>query len=126
MAFASIADFGQKKRGKVSHERVTVGGIVFDSQAEAERYRVLRVMENSGQITDLVCHPRWEIIPEQRPEGHRPFRPARYTADFSYIRDGKLVVEDVKSEYTRQEEDYILRRKLMLLVHGIYVEEIIM
>lgn len=125
MAFAVITDFGRKKRGKVSHERVTVGGIVFDSQAEAERYRVLRVMENSGQITHLVCHPRWEIIPEQRPEGHRPFRPARYTADFSYIRDGKLVVEDVKSEYTRQEEDYKLRRKLMLLVHGIYVEEVV-
>ena len=125
MAYAAIAGFGGKKTGKVNHERVTINGIVFDSIAEADRYRVLRVMEKTGKISDLVCHPRWEIIPAQNPEGHRGFQPAHYTADFSYVKDGKLIVEDVKSEYTRQEEDYKLRRKLMLLVHGIYVEEVI-
>ena len=125
MPFASMPGFREKKRGKVNHERVTINGIVFDSIAEADRYRVLRVMEKTGKISDLVCHPRWEIIPAQKAEGHRGFQPAHYTADFSYVKDGKLVVEDVKSEYTRLEEDYILRRKLMLLVHGIYVEEVV-
>ena len=125
MAYAAIARFGGKKTGKVNHERVTINGIVFDSIAEADRYRVLRVMEKTGKISDLVCHPRWVIIPAQKAEGRRSFKAAHYTADFSYIRDGRLVVEDVKSEYTRQEEDYKLRRKLMLLMHGIYVEEVI-
>lgn len=37
-----------------------------------------------------------------------------------------MIVEDVKSEYTRQAEDYKLRRKLMYQVHGIYVTEVIM
>lgn len=53
-------------------------------------------------------------------------RPHYYTADFTYLTlDGELVVEDVKSEYTRKEPDYILRRALMLHVHGIKIKEIL-
>ena len=48
---------------------------------------------------------------------------AVYTADFVYIEDGVKVVEDCKSEYTRKEKDYVLRRKLMLHVHGIRIVE---
>lgn len=48
---------------------------------------------------------------------------AVYTADFVYMKDGKLVVEDVKSEITRKEADYVLRRKLMLDRHGIRILE---
>lgn len=49
---------------------------------------------------------------------------AVYTADFVYYdADGNLVVEDTKSEYTRKEKDYVLRRKLMLHVHNIKILE---
>lgn len=48
---------------------------------------------------------------------------AVYTADFVYYENGQLVVEDVKSEVTRKEADYVLRRKLMLHVHGIRIKE---
>lgn len=48
---------------------------------------------------------------------------AVYTADFVYNEAGELVVEDVKSEATRKEPDYVLRRKLMLHVHGIKILE---
>lgn len=48
---------------------------------------------------------------------------AFYTADFVYLENGEVVVEDVKSEYTRKEKDYILRRKLMLGRHGIIIKE---
>lgn len=51
---------------------------------------------------------------------------AIYTADFTYyLPDGTYVVEDCKSEYTRKEKDYILRRKLMLHIHGIKIYEYI-
>lgn len=127
MAYASFNDFGRKKYGKVNHETVTINGITFDSMAEADRYRVLRVMEKTGKISGLECHPRWEIIPPQKIEGHRNFQAAHYTADFKYYdQEGNLIVEDVKSTYTRTLEDYKLRRKLMMLVHGIYVTEVIM
>ena len=49
---------------------------------------------------------------------------AVYTADFVYYDDdGNGVVEDCKSDITRKEPDYVLRRKLMLHVHGIRVKE---
>lgn len=55
-----------------------------------------------------------EVVLEQK---------AVYTADFVYVRDGETVVEDVKSDITRKEADYVLRRKLMLHVHGIRILE---
>ena len=49
---------------------------------------------------------------------------AVYTADFVYRdKEGNEVVEDVKSEVTRKEADYVLRRKLMLHVLGIRILE---
>lgn len=49
---------------------------------------------------------------------------AAYTADFVYLdKSGEEIVEDVKSEATRREADYVLRRKLMLHVHGIRILE---
>ncbi len=38
---------------------------------------------------------------------------AYYTCDFQYVCDGVTVIEDAKSEATRREKDYVLRRKLM-------------
>ena len=110
---------------KYYNKKTIVDGIEFDSKVEHDRYLELLVMERAGVITDLVCHPEWEIIPKQKIPGHRAFLPAHYTADFKYMRDGVLHVEDVKSTYTREDQAYILRRKLMYLVHGIYVEEVV-
>lgn len=116
----------RNKKGRVAHNRKIVDGRTFDSNAEYERWLELRIMERKGMITDLKEHPEFEIIPRQVSKaGKTLFRPARYTADFSYMRDGVLHVEDVKSEFTRQEKDYVLRRKLMLYMNGIYVEEVI-
>ncbi|KDD41088.1 PF06356 domain protein [Bordetella bronchiseptica OSU095] len=44
-----------------------------------------------------------------------------YVGDFSYIEDGRRVVEDAKGMRTR---DYIIKRKLMLEKHGITVREV--
>jgi hypothetical protein len=47
----------------------------------------------------------------------------RYVADFVYIDNdtGRMVVEDTKGFRT---PDYIIKRKLMLKVHGITIKEI--
>lgn len=124
-SIAQIGRMGESKSGKVPHQRIIANGIEFDSKAEHDRYLELLVMERAGVITDLECHPRWEIIPTQKIPGHRGFQAAHYTADFAYCRDGVRHVEDVKSTYTREAQDYVLRRKLMYLVHGIYVEEVV-
>ena len=125
MDYYHFRSFG-KQRGKIAHESIKVNGRSFDSRAEYERWLELRDLEQRGVISELKDHPQFEIIPRQvGPDGNILFRNAKYTADFSYIRDGKLIVEDVKSEFTRMEKDYILRRKLMLFHNGIYVTEVI-
>ena len=48
-------------------------------------------------------------------------RPCTYVADFVYKEGGKTVVEDTKGFRTK---DYIIKRKLMLQVHGIRIKEV--
>ena len=120
-ARAQIAGYGEKNSGRVNHTKIRVGDLVFDSVTEHDRYLELRVMEKAGMISDLECHPSYEILPKQEtPAGKPNFRPVVYTPDFRYKKDGKTIVEEVKSEYTRHEKDY-----LILYTLGIYVEEIV-
>jgi hypothetical protein len=100
---------------KYGARKVAIDGIVFDSKAEARRWGELKTLEKAGVIADLRRQVQYEIIPKQKGE-----RRAVYTADFVYREGGQEVVEDVKGVRTR---DYILRRKLMLWVHGIRVRE---
>ena len=44
-----------------------------------------------------------------------------YAADFVYTEDGQTVVEDAKGVRTKE---YIIKRKLMLYIHGIQVKEV--
>jgi hypothetical protein len=92
-------------------------GIVhFPTKKEAEAYcRENGIPLSSITKSSPVFKPVYkEVVIEQA---------AVYTADFVYIEDGVKVVEDCKSEYTRKEKDYVLRRKLMLHVHGIRIVE---
>ena len=90
-------------------------GQVFASVKEYHRWGVLRLLERAGRITDLKRQVRYEVIPKQQGE-----RACDYVADFTYYEDGKLVVEDAKGYRT---DDYIIKRKLMLWVHGIRIKE---
>ena len=44
-----------------------------------------------------------------------------YIADFVYTENGEKVVEDTKGFRTK---DYIIKRKLMLYIHGIRIQEV--
>ena len=120
-----IQSFGERRAGRIPHNYVRVGSERFDSQAEADRYMELLVMQKAGLIRDLECHPRYDLIPAQKVPGQKSFRAHGYTADFRYIRDGEEIVEDVKSVRTREERDYIINRKLMWMLKGIYVTEVV-
>lgn len=95
----------------------------FDSRKEARRYQELKLLERAGKITDLKCQVKFELIPAQYEDGKCVERAANYYADFVYTEGRQLVVEDVKSEITRKQKDYILKRKLMLWVHHIRIRE---
>ena len=123
--FKQQKTFGERSAGKIPHNYVRIGNETFDSQAEADRYMELLVAQKAGLISALECHPHFDLIPFQKVPGHKGLRAHGYTADFQYMRDGEQIVEDVKSVRTREERDYIINRKLMFMLKGIYVHEVI-
>jgi hypothetical protein len=108
-------------RSKYQSKKTTVDGIEFDSQKEARRFRELVLLERAGRIQDLKWQVKFELIPSQRIDGKVVERACTYVADFVYTENGKNVVEDTKGFKTK---DYIIKRKLMLWVHGIRIKEI--
>ena len=102
---------------KYNNTKIRVDGRLFDSKAEAARWQELQLLERAGEITELERQVEYELIPKQKGE-----RAVKYIADFRYKdHEGETVVEDTKGVKTPV---YILKRKLMLLVHGIRVREV--
>lgn len=105
-----------------------MGDKVFDSMKECSRYVELSLLQKAGTIRNLETQVPFELIPAQRdPEtGHLLERACRYVADFVYEEQdpsGKWsrVVEDTKGMKT---PEYIVKRKLMLYIHGIRIREV--
>lgn len=110
---------------------------IFDSNKELYRWELLKVLEQRGEISDLQRQVPYVLIPAQYTKILKTVRkkevlkdkrieaPITYKADFQYRLNGKLVVEDVKSEYTRKLPEYVIKRKLMLYIHNIKLKEII-
>ena len=116
-----------KKDSKYHSEKTTVDGIQFDSKKESRRYMELKLMQKAGLISGLDRQVSFELIPKQKAWAGDRFvteRATKYVADFVYIKDGKKVVEDVKSAATRRKPEYVIKRKLMLLRYGLVVKEV--
>ena len=124
---------------KYGNKKVIIDGEVFDSKREYYRYMDLKLLESCGAISDLRRQVTYELIPVQREKSTRVYKKGRkkgqpiegkiiekavtYIADFVYTDSatGKEVVEDAKGMRTR---DYIIKRKLMLYIHGIRIQEV--
>ena len=106
---------------KYGNRKVIHDGIEFDSVKEAHRYCELKLMQRAGVISDLQMQVSFELIPSQRMDGKVVERAVNYIADFVYKQDGLTVVEDTKGYKT---PEYIIKRKLMLYVHGIRIREV--
>lgn len=115
---------------KYGNKKVTVGGITFDSKKEANRWQELKMLKRAGQISGLQRQVKVELIPaqyEETPLKNGKVRRAcverecSYVADFVYRENGKWVYEDTKGFKT---PEYIIKRKLMLYIHGIKIKEI--
>jgi hypothetical protein len=90
------------------------------------------------EISGVEVQKKYILIPAQREpcsevykrgpkkgqpkEGKVIEQECSYYADFDYIeKDGTHVVEDVKGKKTKE---YVIKRKLMLYIHGIKIREI--
>lgn len=105
---------------KYRNRKTEVDGITFDSRKEAKRYQELKLLERAGEISDLQRQVPFLLIPAQRIGGKVAERAVQYKADFVYTDHGETVVEDTKGIRTGE---YIIKRKLMLYVHGISIRE---
>lgn len=112
-----------RKRSKYGNLK-TLG---YASAKEAKRAQELQLLEKAGQIRFLRKQIKFKLIPKQGGE-----RACYYISDFVYERLGNLygqavwgqVVEDVKG-YRKgvAYQHFVTKRKLMLQVHGIAVQE---
>ncbi len=109
---------------KYHAKKVIVDGIRFDSKREARRYLTLKAAQDAGEISDLQLQKPYLLIPAQKdPDtGKTIERACKYKADFVYkTSNGEEIVEDVKG---KRLPEYIIKRKLMLQVHGIRIREV--
>ena len=101
---------------KYHAKKAEYNGIKFDSKHERDRYIELLLMERAKEITDLKTQVRFPLIAKSKYG-----REIVYVADFTYYKDGVLVVEDAKSPATRT-QIYRLKKRLMA-EKGIVIKE---
>lgn len=89
------------------------------SKKERERAWELKMLERAGKIQSLSEQVVFELLPRQDGE-----KAVTYIADFTYWKDGRFVVEDVKG-YRKGTayQLFVIKRKLMLYRYGIKVKE---
>lgn len=107
----------KRKTNKYRNTKTKIGGMVFDSKKEASRYQELRMLEKGGFISDLKLQVRFSICPKFGANKRERF----YVADFVYKEGGKSVIEDVKSEITRKNPVYSLKKALVQVQYPDYI-----
>lgn len=101
------------RRNKYKNKNVVVDGIEFQSIKESYRYKELRLLERAGLITDLKMQTSFELQPSFKKNG-KTIRAITYKSDFDYqTKDGRHIVEDVKSKATEKDKVYRLKRKML-------------
>lgn len=93
------------------------------SRREGRRAQELATLERAGLIRELRQQVTFELVPAQRDEQGKVIeRALTYIADFVYRGEGGAVhVEDAKGCRTKE---YRIKRKLMLWIHKIRIEEV--
>lgn len=113
------------QKNKYLNKKVVVDNMTFDSKKEAKRYKMLKLLEKSGEIKELKRQVRFKLIDSMTAPSGTKYRPTYYIADFEYFdKKNNYIVEDVKSDYTRKNPLYIIKKKLMLEKYNIEIKEI--
>lgn len=130
--------FKREKGQKYKNKKIEIDGIKFDSTKEGKRYLVLKQALYDGKIQDLKLQVKHELIPSIKEEYVEHLKtkdkvktrtlqlPITYTCDFQYIKNGELVVEDVKAspKMAALDKVYLLKRKMMFALKGIKIKEV--
>lgn len=138
MAFRrNFAPRGEKK-SKYNNKKVVYQGISFDSKKEMERYMYLLDAQKNGVITDLQRQVKFELIPAVREEYIEHLKTKdkvktrtlqlaiTYTCDFSYKKDGELVIEDVKAspKMAALDKAFLIKEKIFRWKFGFPIKRV--
>jgi hypothetical protein len=102
-----LSTFHGKRKNKYGVKKVYLDGFCFDSPKEGRHYILLKHRQKAGEISALVLHPEYALIVNDKKVG-------RYTGDFFYVENGKMVCEDIKGFKAR---DWPLRSKLFMALY---------
>ncbi|MDE2232534.1 MAG: DUF1064 domain-containing protein [Patescibacteria group bacterium] len=105
---------------KYKAKAIVFDGMHFHSIAEAARWRELLLLQKAGKIYHLKRQVRYKLAIEGRPilirsEGFPNGRQAVYTADFSYVENDEIVVEEFKG---RDSSESRFRRAVAEAIYG--------
>lgn len=93
---------------KYRNKKTQIGMYLFDSITESKRYKELALLEKAGQIKGLELQPKF-LLQEGFKKNGKTYRKIEYIADFMYIENGKVIIEDVKGMET---DVFKLKRKM--------------
>ena len=102
------------RRAKYGNTKTQVDGMNFDSLHEARQYQELLIRLRAGEIRGVQCQ-----VPFLLPGG------VKYIADFVVLEnDRTYTVMDAKSDATRKDKTYRLKKRLMRECLGLEIQEI--
>lgn len=128
--------FKREKGQKYKNKKIEIDGIKFDSTKEGKRYLVLKQDLYDGKIQDLKLQVKYELIPSIKEEYVEHLKtkdrvktrtlqlPITYTCDFQYMKDGELIIEDVKASPKMLPKEFVLKEKLMFWKYRIRIKKV--
>ena len=107
---------------KFRNKKTVIDGLKFDSKKEANRWLVLKMLERSGEISNLQRQVPFVLLEKEQGFNGETLRQMKYIADFVYNdKRGNRHVEDVKGVRT---DVYKIKKRLMWHIHKINIEEV--
>lgn len=92
-----------------NRKSVCMAGHIHDSKKEAERCTELNLLVKAKVISGLEVQKRFVLIPPRKYNKMPNERGLDYIADFVYMENGVMVIEDCKGYKTAE---YIAKRKM--------------
>ena len=102
-------------RKYLSKKFIDNDGNKWDSKIEYRRY--LELIDDD-EISNIEKQVQFEILPKNKAIlDKRAERAVNYTCDFMYIQNETLVIEEIKSNFTRKDRAYVLRKKMFKYIY---------
>lgn len=103
---------------KYGNKKIQVDGVSFDSKKEHKRISQLRILEQSGIISDLQLKKKFVLQETFKDTTGKTHKAITYTPDCVYYRktDQKLVAEDIKASVylTKRMPAYQIKKKMFI------------